>query len=139
MAQLRVYVFGPPRLERNNEWIDLGLRRAQALLVYRAVTRQPQSRDTLATLLWPDSDQREARANLRRTLHRLTYKIPLVYYGRAAEIGIEPAVRQLSDRDAARKAGVAFFAIEMEALIEVARRICSRRISWRQGTEKLYS
>ena len=44
---------------------------AALLLLYLAVTRQPQGRDALATLLWPDSDQREARANLRRTLHRL--------------------------------------------------------------------
>lgn len=71
MAQLRLYVFGPPRLERAGRLIDFGLRRALALLVYLAVSRQPQSRDTLAALLWPESDQREARANLRRTLHRL--------------------------------------------------------------------
>ena len=71
MAQLRLYVFGPPRLERDGEAVDLSLRRALALLVYLAVTRQPQGRDALATLLWPESDQREARANLRRTLHRL--------------------------------------------------------------------
>lgn len=75
MAQLRLFVFGPPRLERDGEAVELGLRRALALLVYLAVTRQPQSRDALATLLWPENDQREARANLRRTLHRLAQVI----------------------------------------------------------------
>lgn len=75
MAQLRLFVFGPPRIERDGEVVELGLRRALALLVYLAVTRQPQSRDALATLLWPENDQREARANLRRTLHRLAQAI----------------------------------------------------------------
>lgn len=71
MTHLKLYVFGPPRLEHDGQMIDLNLRKAQALVVYLAVTNQPQSRDTLATLFWPDSDQREARASLRRTLYRL--------------------------------------------------------------------
>lgn len=72
MAQLRMYVFGPPRLERDGATLEFGLRRALALLVFLAVRAQPHSRDALATLLWPDSDHREARARLRRTLYRLT-------------------------------------------------------------------
>ena len=71
MAELKLFTFGPPRLERDGHSIDLSLRRALALLVYLTVTGQPQSRDTLATLLWPESDQREARGRLRRTLYRL--------------------------------------------------------------------
>ncbi|NTU85965.1 MAG: SARP family transcriptional regulator, partial [Chloroflexales bacterium] len=92
MAQLRLFVFGPPRLERDGEAVELGLRRALALLVYLAVTRQPQSRDALATLLWPDSDQREARANLRRTLHRLGQVIGDDILATSAEtVSIAPA------------------------------------------------
>jgi predicted ATPase/DNA-binding SARP family transcriptional activator len=75
MTQLRLYVFGPPRLERGGQPIDLNLRKALALCVYLAVSRQPHSRDALATLFWPDNDQREARTSLRRTLHRLTQAI----------------------------------------------------------------
>lgn len=71
MAELKLFTLGPPRLERDGHPIDLNLRKALALLIYLTVTAQPQSRDTLATLLWPDSDQREARGRLRRTLHRL--------------------------------------------------------------------
>ncbi|MBV9788050.1 MAG: SARP family transcriptional regulator, partial [Chloroflexi bacterium] len=71
MAELKLFTFGPPRLERDGHPIDLNLRKALALLIYLTVTAQPQSRDTLATLLWPNSDQREARGRLRRTLHRL--------------------------------------------------------------------
>src|SRR4051812_38437915 len=71
MASLRLILLGPPRLERDDRPIALPLRRALALLVYLAVRGQPQSRDILAALLWPDSDQQEARGRLRRTLHRL--------------------------------------------------------------------
>ncbi|HWQ15196.1 MAG TPA: BTAD domain-containing putative transcriptional regulator [Roseiflexaceae bacterium] len=71
MAQLKLFVLGPPRLEAAGVPIDLALRKALALVVYLAVSGQPHSRDALATLLWPESDQREGRARLRRTLHRL--------------------------------------------------------------------
>lgn len=75
MAKLKLFTFGPPRLERDGRPIDFNLRRALALLIYLSVTAQPQSRDTLATLLWPESDQREARGRLRRTLHRLREEV----------------------------------------------------------------
>ncbi len=71
MASVKLYTFGPPRLEHAGHPVELNLRKALALLVYLAVTDRPQSRDTLATLLWPDANQREGRARLRRTLHRL--------------------------------------------------------------------
>jgi len=69
MTGLRLLVLGPPRLERDGRPVELNLRRALALLVYLAVTGRPQGRDTLAGLLWPEADDREARARLRRTLH----------------------------------------------------------------------
>jgi DNA-binding SARP family transcriptional activator/predicted ATPase len=72
MAQLTLHAFGPPRLERGGRPIDLAVRKAQALIVYLAVTRQPHSREALATLLWPDSDQREGRGRIRRMLHRVS-------------------------------------------------------------------
>src|SRR6266545_324146 len=75
MAHLKLFVLGQPRLERDGGPIELNLRKALALLVYLAVSGQPHSRDALATLLWPESDQREGRARLRRTLHRLTQAI----------------------------------------------------------------
>jgi DNA-binding SARP family transcriptional activator/pimeloyl-ACP methyl ester carboxylesterase len=71
MASTQLLVLGPPRLERDAKPLVLPLRRAVALLVYLAVTERPQSRETLAMLLWPESDHREARGRLRRTLHRL--------------------------------------------------------------------
>jgi len=71
MAQVMLYLFGTPRVAKNGASIELNLRKGLALLAYLAVTRQPQSRDTLATLLWPEKDQQAARSNLRRTVYEL--------------------------------------------------------------------
>ncbi|MCC7106077.1 MAG: AAA family ATPase [Chloroflexi bacterium] len=71
MGALRLYVLGPPRLQRNGEPLDLSLRRALALLVYLALAGRSRRRETLASLFWPDGGEREARGRLRRTLHRL--------------------------------------------------------------------
>jgi predicted ATPase/DNA-binding SARP family transcriptional activator len=71
VAQLELFVFGPPRLTRAGSPCEISLKKALALFVYLAVTRQQHSRDSLATLFWPENSQREARANLRRTLYRI--------------------------------------------------------------------
>jgi DNA-binding SARP family transcriptional activator/predicted ATPase len=71
MSTWQLYLFGPPRLLYNGEPVEIGLRKALALFVYLAATRQPHTRDALATLFWPDQGQRDARTALRRTLHRL--------------------------------------------------------------------
>lgn len=71
MARLKLYTLGPPRLEREGQPVDLRLRKALGLVAYLAVTARAHSRDALATLLWPESDQGEARGRLRRTLHRI--------------------------------------------------------------------
>ena len=73
MSQLVLCLLGPPRLELDGELIQLGRRRAVALLAYLAVTGLGSGggdhrRDTLTTLLWPEYDPRRARADLRRTL-----------------------------------------------------------------------
>ena len=70
MARLSLYLLGPPQLELDGEPVQIGRRKALALLIYLAVTRRTHSRDSLATLFWPDYDQSSARADLRRTLGR---------------------------------------------------------------------
>ncbi len=71
MSRLRLYLFGAPRIERDDQPVTTDTRKALALIAYLAITRQRHSRDTLATLLWPDYDQPHARATLRRTLSAL--------------------------------------------------------------------
>lgn len=71
MSEIRIYLFGPPRIEPNNENIEINRRKAAALLAYLEVNAQPYARDSLATLLWPDHGQAGARGSLRRELSRL--------------------------------------------------------------------
>ncbi len=59
MPNLKLYVFGPPRLERAGQPVKLNVRKALGLVVYLAVTAQPQSREALVAMLWPESGQRE--------------------------------------------------------------------------------
>lgn len=71
MSRLTLRLFGTPRIECDGSPVVVDTRKAVALLAYLALTRQQQSRDTLAALLWPDYDQSHARATLRRTLSAL--------------------------------------------------------------------
>ncbi len=68
MAGLSLYFLGSPRIELDGKPVDLTRRKAVALLAYLAVTGQEHSRDALAALFWPDSEQSRARGALRRTL-----------------------------------------------------------------------
>jgi DNA-binding SARP family transcriptional activator/tetratricopeptide (TPR) repeat protein len=68
MPGFKLFLFGPPRLEQAGTPQSLGRRRAEALLTYLAVTRQRHSRESLATLFWPEQDSTRGRANLSRTL-----------------------------------------------------------------------
>ena len=71
MTRLAMWFLGPPRLVRDDEPLEVDTRKTIALLAYLAVTGQPHSRDALATLLWPESESRQARAILRRNLSML--------------------------------------------------------------------
>lgn len=71
MSRMEMNLFGPPRLVRDGQVAKIGLRKALALLAYLAVGGRPHSRDALATLFWPESDQQSGRASLRRTLYLL--------------------------------------------------------------------
>src|SRR5215213_4974063 len=75
MGHLKLFVLGAPRMEHDGQPLELNLRKALTLLVYLAVSGQPHSRDALATMLWPESDGREGRTRLRRTLYRLNKAI----------------------------------------------------------------
>lgn len=65
-------LFGAPKLTRADVPVTFDTRKAVALLAYLAVTGRPQRRESLAALLWPESDQSRARASLRRTLSAAT-------------------------------------------------------------------
>ena len=71
MPSLKLYLFGPPRLEQAGQSVAIGRRKGLALLAYLAVTHRSQHRDALATIFWPDAAQRRARGNLRQVLSDL--------------------------------------------------------------------
>ena len=60
MPRLSLYLLGPPRLELDGQPLDIGRRKAVALVAYLAVTGQGQRRDTLAALFWPEFSQSRA-------------------------------------------------------------------------------
>ena len=68
---LRFFLFGPPRLEHNGQIVPLRRTKALALLAHIVMTGQPQDRETLLALLWPEFDAASARNNLRRELSLL--------------------------------------------------------------------
>jgi predicted ATPase/DNA-binding SARP family transcriptional activator len=68
---LRLFLFGPPRLEHNGQIIPLRRTKALALLAYVVMSGQPHDRETLLALLWPEFDTASARNNLRRELSLL--------------------------------------------------------------------
>jgi predicted ATPase/DNA-binding SARP family transcriptional activator/Tfp pilus assembly protein PilF len=72
MALLAIALLGTPRITLDHEPVAIERRKALALLAYLAINPGPQSRDTLATLLYPESDQTTARTSLRRILATLT-------------------------------------------------------------------
>lgn len=71
MHRLALFLFGAPRLERDEQSVQVDTRKALALIAYLAMMRSPHSRDALATLLWQENDQAHARGALRRTLSAL--------------------------------------------------------------------
>ena len=69
MPDLKLFLLGSPRVECAGEPVAIELRKALALLVYLSLTERSHSRDTLATLFWPELDQSRARAGLRYALN----------------------------------------------------------------------
>lgn len=68
MLQLSVRLLGPPQLKCAGLFHETRRRKGFALLAYLAATREPVTRDALATLLWPDCPAERARKALRQAL-----------------------------------------------------------------------
>jgi predicted ATPase/DNA-binding SARP family transcriptional activator len=71
MSNLSISLLGPPLIKLNGDPVKIPTSRVTPLLAYLAICGQPQSRETLASLLWTDSNQKQALAALRTTLWRL--------------------------------------------------------------------
>lgn len=104
MDRLEFYLFGQPRLEQGGKVLDISLRKALALLAFLIINEGEYGRDYLATLLWPESDQKNARASLRRTLYRINKSTDEALLTTSADsITINPSVEILVDVETFRR------------------------------------
>lgn len=71
MATYRLYCLGRPFLELGGKPVKLETRKSLALLIYLRMADHDYSRESLATLFWPEYDQQHASADLRRVLSSL--------------------------------------------------------------------
>jgi DNA-binding SARP family transcriptional activator len=72
MEPLRVRLFGTPHVSYDERPVRFVASRTLPLFVYLLLGRErPIARDQLAYKFWPDCSEAEARANLRRHLHRV--------------------------------------------------------------------
>lgn len=89
MTQIELFFLGPPRIERDNQFVKTDTRKAVALLAYLVLSGERHSRDALAGFLWPELDDKRARAALRRTLSTVRSAIDAEnVYATRTEIGI---------------------------------------------------
>jgi DNA-binding SARP family transcriptional activator len=77
MDKLQIFLFGMPRIEFQGKQVKIKRRKGLALAAYLALAEQQQSRETLASLFWPELDHEHARSALRSTVYSLTESIPM--------------------------------------------------------------
>lgn len=68
---LSLRLLGPPGIELRGQEVRLAYLKAEALLYYLAIAARSHSRVTLATLLWGDSPEKQARNSLRNALYTI--------------------------------------------------------------------
>ncbi len=69
---LQIFLLGSPQIILNGKPLrELTSAKSQALLYYLAMSGRPESRLTLAGLLWPEKTDTEARTNLRQAVRQL--------------------------------------------------------------------
>ena len=68
---LVIRLLGPVEIEVDGRPLKVDTKKAVALLAYLAASGQPQDREHLVDLLWPDYEEDRGRATLRRTLSAL--------------------------------------------------------------------
>lgn len=71
IAQLSIYLLGTPQAFIAGEPLSLHNHKARAVLYYLAATGRPHTREHLATLLWSESPESNARHSLRSSLYHI--------------------------------------------------------------------
>ena len=95
---INLRLLGPATIEHSTQGREqIRLRKGQVLLGYLATQNQALNRRDIANLLWPDLPDKEARDRLRKTLSRLSKKLPnaieatrqTLYFSPSAAIGVD--------------------------------------------------
>ena len=76
MVIFKLSWLGPPAIKYDGRPLRLEMRKTLALLAYLSLSPQSPTRETLASLFWPEHDQQHALASLRRNLFSLARSIP---------------------------------------------------------------
>lgn len=76
MPALHFSWLGPPAIEVDGRPIRLEMRKTLALLAYLSLIPRSPSRESLASMFWPEFDQQHALTNLRRNLFSLVRSLP---------------------------------------------------------------
>ncbi|HEY4001913.1 MAG TPA: hypothetical protein VGO93_23770, partial [Candidatus Xenobia bacterium] len=71
-----IRLLGPPLVLRDGQTTHLSYQKAAAILAYLAAEGHDVTRERLRTLLWEESDEKRASANLRHALHELRSSVP---------------------------------------------------------------
>jgi predicted ATPase/DNA-binding SARP family transcriptional activator len=66
--RLALHLLGPPQLTIDKTSISFNRRKSLALMAYLSMERDQHRRESLSSLLWPDTDQSNAFKNLRQVL-----------------------------------------------------------------------
>lgn len=74
---LKLFLFGPPRVELAGRPLVIKRRQARALLYRLAAEDQPVPREILCFMFWPDSRENIARCNLSRLITILHQALPV--------------------------------------------------------------
>jgi DNA-binding SARP family transcriptional activator/predicted ATPase len=71
MSRLEIYLFGLPHIELDGNLVNIKTHKAMGLIAYLSMLKKRQSRESLTSFFWPQSDQRVASGSLRTTLWRM--------------------------------------------------------------------
>jgi DNA-binding SARP family transcriptional activator len=122
---IELCLLGGFRLLVNDQETAVGLA-GQRLLSLLACLGRPASRSRIALMLWPDTTEARAQANLRTALHRVQRACPGTLYTTSSHVGLEESVRvdlQATRRIATDILGIGGAAGSPDALVGAALRV----------------
>ena len=91
MPRLELNLLGMPQIiSEGVVFTSLASRKARALLLFLALTKQQHSRQTLAGLFWGEMSEANARRNLRVTLAKLKSEFEDFLFVRRRTLAINP-------------------------------------------------